>query len=165
MKAAPAAAAQARMQQRPWSLPFLSPEPPVREPSIEHSTVVMPPEEVACKATEVARKPCRMKARSVTALSAARLNADLPSCLSIPRLTGTRFRRISSFKIMFFQASESLVGVRGFEPPAPSSRTRCATRLRYTPRAAGLSRPLLLSSAVIPAAGQPDKPQKWRNGA
>ena len=26
-----------------------------------------------------------------------------------------------------------LVGVRGFEPPAPSSRTRCATRLRYTP--------------------------------
>src|SRR5208283_25832 len=28
---------------------------------------------------------------------------------------------------------EKLVGVRGFEPPAPSSRTRCATRLRYTP--------------------------------
>src|SRR5271157_3146184 len=26
-----------------------------------------------------------------------------------------------------------MVGVRGFEPPAPSSRTRCATRLRYTP--------------------------------
>ena len=26
-----------------------------------------------------------------------------------------------------------LVGVRGFEPPTPSSRTRCATRLRYTP--------------------------------
>ena len=27
----------------------------------------------------------------------------------------------------------NLVGVRGFEPPTPSSRTRCATRLRYTP--------------------------------
>jgi hypothetical protein len=26
-----------------------------------------------------------------------------------------------------------LVGVRGFEPPTPSSRTMCATRLRYTP--------------------------------
>ncbi len=26
-----------------------------------------------------------------------------------------------------------LVGVRGFEPPTPSSRTRCATRLRHTP--------------------------------
>ncbi len=26
-----------------------------------------------------------------------------------------------------------MVGVRGFEPPTPSSRTRCATRLRYTP--------------------------------
>src|SRR5579863_3571763 len=28
-----------------------------------------------------------------------------------------------------------MVGVRGFEPPTPSSRTRCATRLRYTPTA------------------------------
>jgi hypothetical protein len=28
---------------------------------------------------------------------------------------------------------DSLVGVRGFEPPTPSSRTMCATRLRYTP--------------------------------
>ena len=26
-----------------------------------------------------------------------------------------------------------LVGVRGFEPPTPSSRRKCATRLRYTP--------------------------------
>ena len=26
-----------------------------------------------------------------------------------------------------------MVGVRGFEPPTPSSRTRCATSLRYTP--------------------------------
>jgi hypothetical protein len=31
------------------------------------------------------------------------------------------------------RASESLVGVAGFEPATPSSRTRCATRLRYTP--------------------------------
>ena len=31
--------------------------------------------------------------------------------------------------------SGKLVGVRGFEPPTPSSRTRCATRLRYTPTA------------------------------
>jgi hypothetical protein len=27
-----------------------------------------------------------------------------------------------------------LVGVAGFEPATPSSRTRCATRLRYTPK-------------------------------
>ena len=26
-----------------------------------------------------------------------------------------------------------LVGVRGFEPPAPASRRRCSTRLSYTP--------------------------------
>ncbi len=31
-----------------------------------------------------------------------------------------------------FQLSK-MVGVRGFEPPTPASRTRCATRLRYTP--------------------------------
>src|SRR3954464_15502007 len=28
---------------------------------------------------------------------------------------------------------ENLVGVRGFEPPAPASRTQCSTRLSYTP--------------------------------
>src|SRR6266566_4788621 len=28
---------------------------------------------------------------------------------------------------------QGLVGVAGFEPATPSSRTRCATRLRYTP--------------------------------
>ncbi len=28
---------------------------------------------------------------------------------------------------------KSLVGARGFEPPTPWSRTRCATRLRYAP--------------------------------
>ena len=28
----------------------------------------------------------------------------------------------------------SMVGVAGFEPATPSSRTRCATRLRYTPK-------------------------------
>ncbi len=26
-----------------------------------------------------------------------------------------------------------LVGARGFEPPTPASRTRCATELRYAP--------------------------------
>ncbi len=31
----------------------------------------------------------------------------------------------------------NLVGVRGFEPPTPSSRTKCATKLRYTPMSAG----------------------------
>ena len=32
---------------------------------------------------------------------------------------------------------EELVGVAGFEPATPSSRTRCATRLRYTPTTGG----------------------------
>ena len=28
---------------------------------------------------------------------------------------------------------EAVVGARGFEPPTPWSRTRCATGLRYAP--------------------------------
>ncbi len=31
------------------------------------------------------------------------------------------------------QFREEVVGARGFEPPTPWSRTRCATRLRYAP--------------------------------
>lgn len=38
-----------------------------------------------------------------------------------------------------------LVGVRGFEPPTPSSRRKCATRLRYTPAARIISLSVLLS--------------------
>jgi hypothetical protein len=34
-----------------------------------------------------------------------------------------------------------LVGVAGFEPATPSSRTRCATRLRYTPPKSAKVRP------------------------
>ena len=35
-----------------------------------------------------------------------------------------------------YRTALELVGVRGFEPPTPSSRRKCATRLRYTPRRA-----------------------------
>ncbi len=31
------------------------------------------------------------------------------------------------------QREGELVGARGFEPPTPASRTRCATELRYAP--------------------------------
>ena len=33
---------------------------------------------------------------------------------------------------------EKLVGVEGFEPPTPCSQSRCATRLRYTPKSQAL---------------------------
>src|ERR1700685_2278604 len=42
---------------------------------------------------------------------------------------------------------KSLVGVRGFEPPAPASRTQCSTRLSYTPT----------ERRHIAAAGSPGK--------
>ena len=34
---------------------------------------------------------------------------------------------------MVRRGAATLVGVKGFEPPAPCSQSTCATRLRYTP--------------------------------
>jgi hypothetical protein len=56
-----------------------------------------------------------------------------------------------------------LVGVRGFEPPAPSSRTRCATRLRYTPPRRRISSPAATCSGVLitaPLRGQAQCPAR-----
>ena len=36
-----------------------------------------------------------------------------------------------------FSGFSRLVGARGFEPPTPCSRSRCATRLRYAPTVGG----------------------------
>ena len=51
--------------------------------------------------------------------------------------TRKRMRRLliasAAALLRLSSASHRMVGVRGFEPPTPSSRTRCATRLRYTP--------------------------------
>ena len=52
-----------------------------------------------------------------------------------------RTRRSSSIRLFgaaigaaaIRDAAAKLVGVAGFEPATPSSRTKCATRLRYTP--------------------------------
>src|SRR5512136_1453457 len=41
--------------------------------------------------------------------------------------------------------SRRMVGARGFEPPTPWSRTKCATRLRYAP--------MLLPFALLPLLG------------
>jgi hypothetical protein len=39
-----------------------------------------------------------------------------------------------------FIAEVKMVGARGFEPPTPCSRSRCATRLRYAPTVAMVCR-------------------------
>lgn len=52
---------------------------------------------------------------------------------------------------------EYLVGVAGFEPATPSSRTRCATRLRYTPKPSPQSRPLALWSGSYNEAFAPSQ--------
>ena len=54
-----------------------------------------------------------------------------------------------------------LVGVRGFEPPAPASRRRCSTRLSYTPIvAADITLPNhLLSPRNVPSQDAPQQPK------
>ena len=47
-------------------------------------------------------------------------------------------------KLTAFAKKLSLVGVRGFEPPAPASRTQCSTKLSYTPAKA---------AHIVPRAG------------
>jgi hypothetical protein len=42
-------------------------------------------------------------------------------------------RRVSAVQGRNATCGKKLVGVRGFEPPAPASRKRCSTRLSYTP--------------------------------
>src|SRR5271165_2822013 len=47
-----------------------------------------------------------------------------------------------------------LVGVRGFEPPAPASRTQCSTRLSYTPaKAAHIALGVVPSKVSLQARG------------
>ena len=52
-----------------------------------------------------------------------------------------------------------MVGMRGFEPPTPSSRTKCATRLRYIPTLLGKS---LYQSRACRARYSPVKFCPWR---
>ena len=58
------------------------------------------------------------------------------SCASLVywQLQASTFQIVSGISA----PGKKLVGVAGFEPATPSSRTRCATRLRYTPTEARL---------------------------
>jgi hypothetical protein len=56
-------------------------------------------------------------------------------------------------------ASKEMVGVRGFEPPAPASRKQCSTRLSYTPAAAPYSAPTSRAATNCP---QPEKSMERR---
>ena len=40
---------------------------------------------------------------------------------------------LDSGRLLYNYLSKKLVGMTGFEPAAPASRTQCATRLRYIP--------------------------------
>src|ERR1700712_5176208 len=47
-----------------------------------------------------------------------------------------------------------LVGVRGFEPPAPASRTQCSTRLSYTPTEGARIAPVRRSGKALNTSGR-----------
>ena len=49
-------------------------------------------------------------------------------CLFLPSVGVRRLQILRQHSIC-----EGMVGARGFEPPTPASRTRCATGLRYAP--------------------------------
>ncbi len=56
----------------------------------------------------------------------------------------TGYGQFENYSHKIKQLAPKMVGVRGFEPPAPSSRTRCATRLRYTPPRRRIISPAIL---------------------
>ena len=56
-----------------------------------------------------------------------------------------------------------IVGVTGFEPVAPCSRNRCATKLRYTPKLLPCFRELLCCVEVS-AASSPSHLPHWVMG-
>ena len=74
----------------------------------------------------------RFFARQVKAYDGGELDQawTQPVTHVLPRTTATRalnpLQRLGKF-------GKELVGVSGFEPPAPASRTQCSTRLSYTP--------------------------------
>lgn len=54
-------------------------------------------------------------------------------------MTGDRTRDLPITKRMLYQLGyHGKVGLAGFEPATPSSRTRCATKLRYSPKSTSL---------------------------
>ena len=52
------------------------------------------------------------------------------------------------------QDSRCVVGVEGFEPPTPCSQSRCATRLRYTPRKCCVQTRALIAATVAHGTDQ-----------
>src|SRR5690348_17317961 len=67
----------------------------------------------------------------------ARGDSRLPRDAATGRRTGQR-------RSVLPWTTGTLVGVRGFEPPAPASRTQCSTRLSYTPAKAAHIAPAIL---------------------
>ncbi len=76
-------------------------------------------------------------------MSVVLLRPCIQQVRSLGQVTGQQLKkigktgRINAKRPLYLAAFSNLVGVRGFEPPTPSSRTKCATKLRYTPMSAG----------------------------
>jgi predicted DNA-binding transcriptional regulator YafY len=69
-------------------------------------------------------------------------------------------RKTQDVNSMSYSWGSNLVGVRGFEPPTPASRTQCSTRLSYTP----IIDQLESSAEMHPIIGERARPvPAWRH--
>ena len=122
-----------------------TPTPPSSPASWRPRSVVAAKEEVADGVVALTLRSARRRAaaavdagrarrphprrRGTEAIPTADVGGGDPKA---PRAGGASDRVTGSFANIR-DDPENLVGVRGFEPPAPASRTQCSTRLSYTP--------------------------------
>jgi hypothetical protein len=101
------------------------------------------------------RRGCGEEAVQQKRIKRERADRDAPCNRRLPEPPHLQSPAMAAFAVSFGKAI--VVGVRGFEPPAPSSRTRCATRLRYTPPRRRTSSPAAICCAFLITA-------PWRAG-
>jgi hypothetical protein len=101
------------------------------------------------------RRGCGEEALQQKRIKRERDDRDAPCSRPLPEPPHRQSLHLLRSQSQF--SKKTLVGVRGFEPPAPSSRTRCATRLRYTPPRRRTSSAAAICLGVIIAA-------PWRAG-
>ena len=119
--------------------PDKAPAPPS---GVAESGLPIPPDGTALiRPTMLRRRPDKVPAPSSGVAESERPIPPDGAALIRPTMLNSRQQKASPWA-----GFSELVGDRGFEPPTPSSRTKCATRLRQSPNA---GRILLLRCAPV----------------
>ena len=106
----------------------------------------------------IAGSPARVSARMGTDLvRCTKTTSDALGLRVCPKSGGKGMLLISDEKkptdwLAFWLGN--LVGVRGFEPPAPASRRQCSTRLSYTPTKPSIVATTSVRDKVFAAFGE-----------